>query len=109
MLHWQMQIKEMRALASVAVQTVPLATDAGSALTSLGLTESDSDLTDVMYFHMDTTLTPNGERPMDGSSPNTGGETQSPNGNTLIIPFICDDCSDNSSPWKIQYHFDILF
>lgn len=74
------------ALSSVAVKTVPLATDAGSALTSLGLTESESDLTDVLYFHADTTLTPNSEYPMDGSSPNSAGVTRSPNGN--ILEFI---------------------
>lgn len=71
------------ALADVSIKTVPLATDAGSALTSLGLTETESELTDVMYFHIDTSLTPNGEWAMDGSSPNSGGTTQSPNGNTL--------------------------
>ncbi|MGY5144161.1 MAG: hypothetical protein ACW9XH_06735 [Candidatus Nitrosopumilus sp. bin_32a] len=75
--------KGNEALASVGIKTVPLATDAGSALTSLGLTESDSDLTDVLYFHEDTTLTPNGEYSMDGSSPNADGETISPNGNTV--------------------------
>ena len=71
------------ALTNVSVKAVPLATDAGSALTSLGLTETTSDLTDVLYFHDDTTLTPNNEYPMDGSSPNSSGLTKSPNGNTL--------------------------
>ena len=71
------------ALTQVSVKAVPLATDAGSALTSLGLTETTADLTDVLYFHIDTSLTPNGEWSMDGSSPNSGGTTQSPNGNTF--------------------------
>lgn len=71
------------ALANVMIKAVPLATDAGSALTSLGLVESGSVLTDVLYFHQDKTNTPNNEYSMDGSSPNSSGITLSPNGNTL--------------------------
>ena len=71
------------ALATVAIKAVPLATDAGSALTSFGLTQSTGQLTDVFYFHSDTSLTPNSEFPMDGASPNSAGVTKSPNGNTL--------------------------
>ncbi|MCV0430090.1 LamG-like jellyroll fold domain-containing protein [Nitrosopumilus sp.] len=71
------------ATTSVSIKEVPIATDAGSALTSLGLTESDSVLTDVLFFHIDTSLTPNAEYGMDGSSPNSAGLTLSPNGNTL--------------------------
>ncbi len=71
------------ALSSIKIKEVPIATDAGSALTSLGLTESTSSLIDVLYFHDLNTLTPNNEYPMDGSSPNSAGLTKSPNGNTL--------------------------
>ena len=71
------------ALAYVSIKEVPIATDAGSALTSLGLTEADGTLVDVLYFHIDNGLTPNSEYPMDGSSPSTAGITASPNGNTL--------------------------
>jgi len=71
------------ALAYVKIKEVPIATDAGSALTSLGLTESASTLEDVLYFHIDNTQTPNSEYPMDGASPNSAGLTLSPNGNTL--------------------------
>lgn len=71
------------ALSSVKIKEVPIATDAGSALTSLGLTESSSTPEDVLFFHISNGLTPNGEYPMDGASPNSAGTVQSPNGNTL--------------------------
>ena len=71
------------ALSSIKIREVPIATDAGSALTSLGLTESASTLEDVLYFHIDNGLTPNTEYPMDGSSPNSAGLVLSPNGQTL--------------------------
>lgn len=72
------------ALASVSVKTVPLATDAGSALTSFGLSDTSTSQADVMYFHDSSSGdTPNNEYPMDGSSPNSAAITRSPNGNTL--------------------------
>jgi len=72
------------ALASATIKTVPLATDAGSALTSFGLTDTSTVQADVLYLH-DTNSgdTPNNEYPMDGSSPNSAPITKSPNGNTL--------------------------
>jgi len=71
------------ALANVKIREVPIATDAGSALTSLGLTESSSTPEDVLYFHIDNGLTPNSEYPMDGGSSFSAGLTLSPNGQTL--------------------------
>ncbi|MCV0400658.1 MAG: hypothetical protein K5777_01560 [Nitrosopumilus sp.] len=71
------------AISTATIRTVPLATDAGSALLSLGLTDSSSTQADVLYFHAPGSVTPNNEFPMDGTSPNSAGITQSPNGNTL--------------------------
>lgn len=71
------------ALARVSVKAVPLATDAGSALTSFGVTEAAGQLTDVLYFHNDQFGTPVNSYQMDGSSPNTNGLTLSPNGKKL--------------------------
>jgi len=72
------------ALASVAVKTVPLATDAGSALTSFGLSDTGVSQADVLYFHdVGSIVTPNGEYPMDGTSPNSAGVTISPNSETI--------------------------
>jgi hypothetical protein len=73
------------ALASVHVKSVPLATEAGSSLTSLGITETTGSLADVLYFHAATTITPNGEFQMDGSSPKTSGITLGPNEQTIVL------------------------
>jgi len=76
--------KGNEALASATIKTVPLATDAGSALTSFGLSDTSTAQADVLYFHTSgNIITPNGEYPMDGTSPNTAGVTVSPNGNTI--------------------------
>ena len=75
-------------LAGVTVQEVPLATESGSALTSLSLTDSDGDLPDVLYFHSDTSLTPGTQYPMDGSSPNTGGTTRGLNEGDGTLTFL---------------------
>ena len=71
------------ALTQVHVKAVPLATESGSSLTSQGLDDESNALTDVLFFHSLNTLTPNNEYPMDGTSPNSAGLTESPNGNTL--------------------------
>jgi len=75
-------------LTSVSVQSVPLADESGSSLSSLSLTDTDGDIPDVLFFHLDNTLTPNSEFQMDGSSPNTGGITRGLNENGGIVEFL---------------------
>lgn len=75
-------------LTGVTVQEVPLATESGSSLTSLSLTDTAGDLPDVLYFHLDNTLSPNSEYQMDGSSPNTGGITRGLNEGDGTLTFI---------------------
>ncbi|MGY5147643.1 MAG: LamG-like jellyroll fold domain-containing protein [Candidatus Nitrosopumilus sp. bin_7KS] len=75
-------------LTSVSVQSVPLADESGSSLSSLSLTNTGGDLPDVLYFHADNTLTPNSEFQMDGSSPNTAGMTRGLNEVGGTIEFL---------------------
>jgi len=57
------------------VKEVTVATQAGTALESFGLSTELSNLLDILYFHDENTATPNGEYQMDGSDVTGTGTT----------------------------------
>ncbi len=95
---------------TVMVKEVTLATAAGTALKSFGLANELSATEDIMFFHDDVSLTPNGEYQMDGADPNSAGTTMSPQNGDLIFssaPMVqASYVAEGGYPWNstLQYY-----
>lgn len=98
------------ASSTVMIKEVTLATEAGTALESFGLANELAATEDIMFFHDDTSLTPNGEYQMDGADPNGVGTTMSPQDGNLIFssPAMVQASytAEGGYPWNstLQYY-----
>ncbi len=78
-------LSENFVFASATLKEITVATQAGTAIESFGLSSELSAEDNILFFHEETNYTPNGGFQMDGSAPAGGGGTYNPRTSTMTF------------------------
>lgn len=95
------------ATTQATIKEVTIATQAGTALESFGLSTALSNDLDILYLHDENSLTPNNEYQMDGSEPAGPGTTFSlRSGNiTHITASVSEDTDIINGVWNMTMSY----